>query len=247
MHEQHHRIDARSSLRSPLSEDAGEGARAASDRHTGPRRLHLLAPVSRSDAHADSIGDDEFGSQLIALMPNLRAFALRLAGGPNGEDFAQDALAKAWQSRSRFQRGTSMKAWVFTILRNHFLSAKRRDWRSLPLEQSVAEDTLVANDDAFFGEELLDVRNAMHMLPLEQRDALILAGSAGLTYEETAVITGCAVGTVKSRVSRGRAALVALLDDAKVGVRARSTVSAVDVANDIIQSAALLVRRAQAA
>jgi RNA polymerase sigma-70 factor (ECF subfamily) len=180
-------------------------------------------------------------------MPNLRAFALRLAGGPNGEDFAQDALAKAWGSRGRFQRGTSMKAWVFTIMRNNFLSAKRRDWRSQPLEQGVAENTHVASNDAFFGEELLDVRNAMHMLPLEQREALILAGPAGLTYEETAAIAGCAVGTVKSRISRGRTALVALLDDANVGVRARSTVSAVDVANDIIQDAALLIQRAQAA
>ena len=152
-------------------------------------------------------------------------------------------MLRAWTARAGYQPGTSMKAWTFTILRNQFLSGKRRDWRTQPLDQGVAENTLVANDDPSSSEELLDVRNAMQLLPVDQREVLILAGPAGMSYEETARICGCAIGTVKSRVSRARASLAAILEESSRGRRARTSVSSTQVFDEIMQYGADLKRR----
>jgi len=154
----------------------------------------------------------DFERDLIALIPHMRAFARSLCGNPaEADDLAQDALAKAWKSRSGYQLGTNLKAWTFMILRNQFYSDKRRSWRSLPLDQEVAERTLVAHTSADDALELDDVRQALAMLPDAQREALIMVGAGGFSYEETAEVMGVAVGTVKSRVSRARADLQAIL------------------------------------
>jgi RNA polymerase sigma-70 factor (ECF subfamily) len=104
-----------------------------------------------------------------------------------------------------------MKAWTFMILRNQFYSEKRRSWRQTQLDQEAAERTLVAVDDPESPVALDELRLAMQMLPSEQREALILVGAGGFAYEEAADICGCAVGTVKSRVSRARRALQNIL------------------------------------
>jgi RNA polymerase sigma-70 factor (ECF subfamily) len=96
---------------------------------------------------------------------------------------------------------------------------------------------MVANDDPTWSEELLDVRNAMQLLPIEQREALILVGPAGLSYEETANICGCAIGTVKSRVSRARANLLAILEKKSAGQRLPSDIPASGAFNDIMAQA----------
>ena len=146
-----------------------------------------------------------FEAELVGLIPHLRAFGRSLAGDATlGDDLAQDALAKAWASQHSYQMGTNMKAWVFMILRNQFLSNKRRDWRSVALDPEVAERTLVATDDPTGALQIDELRRALAMLSDEQRESLILIGAAGLSYEEAAEITGVAVGTVKSRVSRAR-------------------------------------------
>jgi RNA polymerase sigma-70 factor, ECF subfamily len=146
-----------------------------------------------------------FETGLIALIPHLRAFGRSLCGqAGEGDDLAQEALAKAWASQSSFQPGTNLKAWTFMILRNQFYSNKRRDWRSTSLDPEVAERSLVATDNPTSGLELDELRRAIAMLPAEQREALILIGAAGLSYDEAAEITGVAIGTVKSRVSRAR-------------------------------------------
>ncbi len=150
---------------------------------------------------------------------------------------------RAWRSRASYEPGTNMKAWAFTILRNQFISGRRRAWRTQPLDSAVAENTLVANDDPSAGEDLLDVRNAMQLLPHDQKEALILAGPAGLTYEETARICGCAIGTVKSRVSRARATLAAILEERSTGRRERTNVSATGVFDEIMADAASVQRR----
>jgi RNA polymerase sigma-70 factor (ECF subfamily) len=152
-------------------------------------------------------------------------------------------MLKAWKSRANYQHGTNMKAWIFTILRNQFISEGRRAWRSVPLDPEVAENTLVANDNPNAGEELLDVRNAMMRLPDAQREVLILAGPAGLTYEEVAKICGCAIGTVKSRVSRARSSLIALLASSEHGQRRKTSVSSTTVIDEIMQNASELKRR----
>ena len=144
----------------------------------------------------------------------LRAFARTLAGDPaSADDLAQDAMMKAWDARSSFQMGTNMKAWTFMILRNQFYSEKRRSWRQSQLDQEAAERTLVAVDDPEAPVALDELRLSLAQLPAEQREALILVGAGGFAYEEAAEICGCAVGTVKSRVSRARKALHSILED----------------------------------
>jgi RNA polymerase sigma-70 factor (ECF subfamily) len=165
-------------------------------------------------ADRDPADDMAFKNELVALIPHLRAFARTLAGEPAGaDDLAQDAMMKAWDARASFQMGTNMKAWTFMILRNQFYSEKRRSWRQTQLDQEAAERTLVAVDDPEAPVALDELRLGLGMLPAEQREALILVGAGGFAYEEAAEICGCAVGTVKSRVSRARRALHAILDD----------------------------------
>ena len=155
-----------------------------------------------------------FKRDLVALIPHLRAFARTLCGdAAAADDLAQDAVMKAWDARSSFQMGTNMKAWTFMILRNQFYSEKRRSWRQSQLDQEAAERTLVAIDDPSSPIALDEMRLALGMLPAEQREALILVGAGGFAYEEAADICGCAVGTVKSRVSRARRALHGILED----------------------------------
>ena len=157
---------------------------------------------------ADPSSDKAFEAELISLIPQLRAFGRTLAGSPaQGDDLAQETLAKALASRSSFNAGTNMKAWTFMILRNLFYSEKRRSWRSTELDPEIAENTLVACDNPTSAIELDELRRAMLMLPEEQREALILIGAAGLSYDEVSVIAGVAIGTIKSRVSRARTRL----------------------------------------
>lgn len=164
-------------------------------------------------ADLDPQQEIQFKRDLVGLIPHLRAFARTLCGdAAAADDLAQDAMLKAWDARSSFQMGTNMKAWTFMILRNQFYSEKRRSWRQSQLDQDAAERTLVAADDPEAPVALDEMRMALGMLPSEQREALILVGAGGFAYEEAADICGCAVGTVKSRVSRARRALQGILE-----------------------------------
>ena len=157
---------------------------------------------------ADAAAEAKFKTDLIALIPHMRAFARTMTGNPaQADDLAQEALAKAWQCRDSFTMGTNMKAWAFMILRNQFYSDMRRAWRSVQLDQEAAERTLLASDDPNAPIELNELRMALDSLPVDQREAVILVGAGGMSYEEAADICECAVGTVKSRVSRAREAL----------------------------------------
>ncbi|MDP8917113.1 MAG: sigma-70 family RNA polymerase sigma factor [Pseudomonadota bacterium] len=161
----------------------------------------------------DAADEAAFKRELVGLIPHLRAFARTLCGDPAAaDDLAQDAMMKAWDARTSFQPGTNMKAWTFMILRNQFYSEKRRSWRQTQLDQEAAERTLVATDDPSAPIALDELRQALSSLPDEQREALILVGAGGFAYEEAAEICQCAVGTVKSRVSRARRALHGLLE-----------------------------------
>ena len=165
------------------------------------------------DDLAPGLDEAAFKLELVALIPQLRAFARGLAGdSTRGDDLAQEALIKSWRARGSYRMGTNMKAWTFMILRNQFYSEKRRSWRQTQLDQDAAERTLVAADDPEAPVALDEMRLAMRMLPSEQREALILVGAGGFAYEEAAEICGCAVGTVKSRVSRARRALLNILE-----------------------------------
>ena len=160
---------------------------------------------------------------LIALIPQMRAFARSLCHDRTyADDLAQDALASAWRSRTAYAAGTNLKAWVFRILRNQFYSDRRRAWRVTPLDPGVAERTLVTLSNPTAALELDDVRRAMLELPDEQREALTLIGVAGLSYEAAAAACDCAVGTVKSRVSRARQRLLTILSQESLLGRSRT-------------------------
>lgn len=155
----------------------------------------------------------DFKADLLALVPFLRAFARSLTGHQEAaDDLAQETLVKAWQSRASFQPGTNLKAWLFTILRNQFYSDRRRAWRQAPWDQDAAERMPGGGEDQVFSAELSDTVRALKHLSDEQREALILVGAGGFSYEDAAAICKCAVGTVKSRVARARKALIEILD-----------------------------------
>ncbi len=184
--------------------------------------IFFVAPIpdrpvkTMSDHDRRSTDDVAFKAQLVSLIPHLRAFARSLTGDATAaDDLAQDAMVKAWDARASFQMGTNMKAWTFMILRNQFYSERRRSWRTNQLDQEAAERTLVAVDNPEALVALDELRQGLAMLPPEQREALILVGAGGFAYDEAAEICNCAVGTVKSRVSRARRALQAVLTDGR--------------------------------
>ena len=165
------------------------------------------------------LSDPEFKDQLAAVIPHLRAFGRSLSGSRDlADDLVQETLLKAWAARKRFQAGTNMRAWTFIILRNLFLSQMRRarfkgEWDDITAAKILAAP---ASQDRHI--ELGDMQRALMHLPQPQREALILVGAGGFAYEEAADICGCAVGTIKSRVARGRVALEALLTGGKLAV-----------------------------
>ena len=195
------------------------------------------------DTPAVPFDEEAFKAELTSLIPHLRAFARSLCGNATlADDVAQDAMLKAWNARERYKTGTNMKAWTFTILRNQFYSIKRRSWRSSSLDQEVAEQTIVANDDVEKSMELNTVRKALGRLSDDQREAIILVGASGLSYEEAGQICGVAVGTVKSRVSRARTALLSIMekgdfDNSADGIDALNAMSSIlNEADTLIKS-----------
>ncbi len=155
----------------------------------------------------------QFQRDLIALIPHLDRFSRCLCGRQAiAEDMAQEALAKAWRSRDSFEPGTNLKAWLFTILRNEFCSHARRDWRETHWDSEKGENVAAASNEQEWAMNLSDAARALGGLSDGQREALILVGAGGYSYEDAAEICGTAMGTVKSRVGRARAALMKMLD-----------------------------------
>lgn len=155
---------------------------------------------------------DELQRGLAELIPNLRAFARSLCGAPDrADDLVQETLVKAWRYQSQFAAGSNLKAWLFTILRNAYLSERRkRKFEVEDVDGSLAEGLSVRGEQLGHM-DFLDFQNAFARLPAEQKEALVLIGAEGFSYEEAALMCGCAVGTVKSRVNRGRARLAELM------------------------------------
>jgi RNA polymerase sigma-70 factor (ECF subfamily) len=164
--------------------------------------------------------DNEFKDQLAQVIPHLRAFGRSLSGSRDlADDLVQETLLKAWAARKRFQAGTNMRAWTFIILRNLFLSQMRRARFKGEWDEITASKMLAAPASQDRHVELGDMQRALLHLPQPQREALILVGAGGFAYEEAAEICGCAVGTIKSRVARGRVALENLLAEGKLTSR----------------------------
>ena len=162
----------------------------------------------------------EFKRELTGVVPHLRAFARGLCGRPDmADDLVQETLMKAWAAQERFEPGTSMRAWTFVILRNAYLTDMRRNRFRGEYDENVAERILTAPAGQEEPIHLSDMHRALLTLPPERREALLLVGAGGFSYEEAANICGCAVGTIKSRVGRARAALNAMLADGDIPQR----------------------------
>ena len=167
-----------------------------------------------------ALSDPDFKDQLAVVIPHLRAFGRSLSGSRDlADDLVQETLLKAWAARKRFQAGTNMRAWTFIILRNLFLSQMRRARFKGEWDEITASKILAAPASQDRHIELGDMQRALMHLPQPQREALILVGAGGFAYEEAAEICGCAVGTIKSRVARGRVALENLLSSGKMPSR----------------------------
>ncbi len=163
---------------------------------------------------------NSFRDDLIALIPHLRAFARSLAGSREAaDDLAQETLAKALAAAQQFQAGTNLKAWLFTILRNQFYNDfRRRRLETEPFDEAEVEQVSTpATQEIQI--EMDDFKRAFAELTAEQREALTLVGASGFSYEEAAEIAGCAVGTIKSRVSRGRLELTRLIEGGELAPR----------------------------
>lgn len=157
--------------------------------------------------------DRIFRDQLVALLPSLRAFARGLCGHREmADDLAQDTMMRAWAARESYTQGTNFRAWMFMIMRNQFYTTVRKNSRMTSLDPEVAERVLVVAPAQQNGINVDDVAKALQKLPAEQREVLLLIGANGLSYEEAADVIGCAIGTVKSRLARGRTALATLID-----------------------------------
>ena len=174
--------------------------------------------------------------ELVEHLPAMRAFAISLTrNGATADDMVQDTLVKAWTNIEKFQEGTNMRAWLFTILRNTYYSSRRKAKREVSDVDGVLTDGL-AEKPAHDGHmQMTDFRKALALLKDEQREALLLVGASGFSYEEAADMCGVAVGTIKSRTNRARARLAELLghhdeslemtDDATMSVLSASKVS----------------------
>lgn len=156
---------------------------------------------------------DNWRDSVISMIPALRAFAWSLChNGADADDLVQDTLIKAWSNRERFEPGTNLRAWLFTILRNTYYTQLNRRRREVRDEDGDYAKLLRSQPTQDWSLAMQDLQAALGRLPDEHREALILVGAAGLSYEEAAEICGCAVGTIKSRVNRARLKLQRLLD-----------------------------------
>jgi RNA polymerase sigma-70 factor (ECF subfamily) len=156
--------------------------------------------------------EDSVREGIIAAIPRLRAVAVSLTGNTDrADDLVQETMLRAYANLDKFQPGSNLPAWLFTILRNQFRSEYRKRKREVEDVDGRHVESLTANPEQPGKVEFNELRAALPLLPPEQREALVLVGASGFSYEEAAEICGCAVGTIKSRLNRARARLSQLL------------------------------------
>ena len=157
-------------------------------------------------------GRARFRQHLLAAIPKLRAFALSLASHADyADDLVPETLMKAWNHQASFQDGTNIKAWLFTILRNEYFSQLRKRRREVEDADGDYAGSVMTPGGQESQLDMADLRIALQQLPDDQREAVVLVGASGFSYQEVADICHVPVGTVKSRVNRARTKLAALL------------------------------------
>jgi RNA polymerase sigma-70 factor (ECF subfamily) len=172
-----------------------------------------------------------FREGMIAEMPNLRAFAISLSGNVHrADDLVQETLLKAWSNSNSFEAGTNLRAWLFTILRNTYYSLYRRRGREVQDSDGLYANRIATAAPQDSAMEMREFRVALAKLSEEHREALLLVGASGFSYEEAAEMCGVAVGTVKSRVNRARTKLAELL-----GIRGPSDIGSDSLSDSVVK------------
>lgn len=180
---------------------------------------------------SDKTNQRLFERELVSLTPELFRFARSLVGDPCiADDLVQETVARALQHRERFAMGTSLRAWTFTILRNFHYAQWHKHKRYTEWEPWL-DETLEASGGQEASAALAAAYDLMCLLPVCQRDALMLVAVGGCTYEEAAALENCPVGTMKSRVSRARTALLAFPAAPPRAQRTNSFTAMQDISN----------------
>ena len=165
-----------------------------------------------SNSAAQTIPSAPFAKELLTAVPGLRAFALSLSmKADRADDLVQETVLKAWKHHGSFEAGSNIKAWLYTILRNEFYSQLRKSKREVEDIDGLYAGRVAMDGSQLSHLNMMDMKVALAKLPDDQREAVILVGASGFSYEEAADICQVAVGTVKSRVSRARLRLNEIL------------------------------------
>jgi RNA polymerase sigma-70 factor, ECF subfamily len=177
--------------------------------------------MDRTESMPESNDTASFRQEdLLACIPHLRAYARFLTGNrERADDLVQDALVRALTASHQFQAGTNLKAWIFTILRNLFYNEIRKNRLKVQSIDDIPGEGPATPPTQDVNLEFADFRRAFWQLGQSQREVLIMVGASGLSYEEAAEICGCAVGTIKSRVSRARRELLKILQEGNLTYR----------------------------
>ena len=156
--------------------------------------------------------DDSVRKAVLSAVPSLRAFAISLCGNVDrADDLVQETLLRALANIDSFQPGTNMSAWLFTILRNHFRSEYRKRRREVEDTDGSYAESLKSQPEQQSRVEFEEFRVALAKLPQDQREAVVLRDLEELTYEEISELLKVPIGTVKSRINRGRIELARLV------------------------------------
>jgi RNA polymerase sigma-70 factor (ECF subfamily) len=168
--------------------------------------------MSQSAIEPEPACEPSLRDEMLACMPGLRAFAISFLHSPDdADDLVQETIMRAWSNMHRFERGTNLQAWLFTILRNLFYSRYRQRRREVEDPDDKHASGLTVAPDQLARVEHAELLRALALLSAEHREALLLVGAQGMSYEEAATICGVRVGTIKSRVHRARTHLASLM------------------------------------
>lgn len=159
-----------------------------------------------------AVAAPDLRTQVLELLPALRAFARSLTRNrTEADDLVQETFLKALSNIDKFDPGTNLRAWLFTILRNTYYTEIRKRRRESDGMSALAQQDTNMGPGQEWSVTLSSLKEALELLPSDQREALVLVGAAGLSYEEAAEVCNCALGTIKSRVNRARAKLLTLM------------------------------------
>jgi RNA polymerase sigma-70 factor (ECF subfamily) len=184
------------------------------------RPAQLDAPHQRDPKNGPPISprigpkiDNDFRRELVSHLPHLRAVARALSGHRDrADDLVNDTVLKALSAEAQFQEGTNLKAWLMTILRNHYINGLRRNRIEVETIGEIPEGALPTAPNQEHVVEVNEVGAALLLMSVEHREILVLVSAAGLSYDEAADVCGCAVGTIKSRLNRARSELKRVLE-----------------------------------